>query len=287
VATFSGLHPHDATAEVRVNVNSAAGASASPTMYRAIETFDQLGLSRELLSAVYAMKFVTPSKIQAQALPIILSPQRPNVIGQAHHGSGKTAAFSLGVLSRIDPSYAGPQVLILCPTRELTLQVCDVIRALAQYTQITVFACVPVFPPRKELVQAQIVVGTPGTIDSKIAKRELDTHRITMFVADEADQMVAQEGLGEKTLLIKKKLPSNTQVLLFSATFEDEVTLRFARALATNAVEILVKTEALSLDGINQYYIDCGNEEDKYRALTEIFSLLEIGQSIIFVHVRI
>lgn len=197
----------------------------------------------------------------------------------------QTASFSLGVLSRVDLSKRHPQAIILCPTRELSMQVAEVIRSLARYTTVEVFAAVPVHPPRKEKIHAQIVVGTPGTVDAKIAHRELDVKGIQMFVADEADQMIAQEGLGDKTVQIKKKLPKSTQILLFSATFDD-ATRKFAKVVAPNAVEIMVKTEELSLDGIKQYFMDCRDEADKYKALTEIFSLLEIGQSIIFVHVR-
>ena len=164
------------------------------------------------------------------------------------------------------------------------MQVAEVIRSLAQYTTAEVYAAVPVHPPKKEKINAQIVVGTPGTVDAKIAHRELDTRGVIMFVADEADQMIAQEGLGDKTVQIKKKLPKSTQILLFSATFDD-ATRKFSKVVAPNAVEIMVKTEELSLDGIKQYFMDCKDEADKYKALTEIFSLLEIGQSIIFVHV--
>ena len=227
----------------------------------------------------------------------------PNLIGQAHHGSGKvsertkrttdcsqcaqvaptnllslllplllccplsqTAAFSLGVLSRVDLSKRVPQIIVLCPTRELAIQVTDVLKTLAQYTTVDIFTAVPTndrgaggafgggAKPRGEKINAQIVVGTPGTVDSKIAHRDLDVRNIIMFVADEADQMIAQEGLGDKTVQIKKKLPKSAQILLFSATF-DEATRKFAKVVAPQAVEIMVKTEELSLDGIKQYYM--------------------------------
>jgi hypothetical protein len=211
---------------------------------------------------------------------------RPNLIGQAHHGSGKTATFSLGVLSRINLAQKSTQAIVLCPTRELAIQVCEVLRSLAQYTTVEIAAAVPTERgAAKTKLTAQVVVGTPGTIDAKIAHRELDIRSVHMFVADEADQMIAQDGMREKTVQIKKKLPRNTQILLFSATF-DEDTRKFAKVVAPQAVEIMVKTEELSLDGIKQYFMDARDEADKYKALTDIFSLLSIGQSIIFVHVR-
>jgi len=295
MTAFSGLHPNDKTAEVSVTVApddaatlaaaSAAGGASASSIYNAVTSFEALGLSKELLSGIYAMKFTAPSKIQAQALPIILAGHHPNLIGQAHHGSGKTATFSLGVLSRIDLNKQTPQAIILCPTRELAIQVADVMRSLAAFTRVTIHAAVPSQDrtAAKEKIVAQVVVGTPGTVDSKIASRLLDTRGVVMFVADEADQMIAQEGLGEKTVQISRRLPHGTQILLFSATF-DELTRKFSKVVAPHAVEIMVKTEELSLDGIKQYFMNCSNEQDKYKALTEIFSLLEIGQSIIFVH---
>ena len=198
------------------------------------------------------------------SLPLI-SVSRPNLIGQAHHGSGKTGAFSLGILSRVDLSKKYPQVIVLCPTRELAIQVADVLKTLAAYMPVDIIAAVPnqAFDrsakgggakPPSEKITAQIIVGTPGTIDSKIAHRDLDTKGIIMFVADEADQMIAQEGLGDKTVQIKKRLPKSTQILLFSATFDD-ATKKFAKVVAPQAVEIMVKTEELSLDGIKQYFM--------------------------------
>ena len=190
------------------------------------------------------------------------------------------------MLSRINLAQKSTQAIVLCPTRELAIQVCEVLRSLAQYTTVEIAAAVPTERgAAKTKLTAQVVVGTPGTIDAKIAHRELDIRSVHMFVADEADQMIAQDGMREKTVQIKKKLPRNTQILLFSATF-DEDTRKFAKVVAPQAVEIMVKTEELSLDGIKQYFMDARDEADKYKALTDIFSLLSIGQSIIFVHVR-
>lgn len=124
LAAYSGLHPNDKTAEVSVTVAQDDAASSSgavnPTIYRAVETFDQLGLTKELLSGVYAMKFTTPSKIQAQALPIIMSQQHPNLIGQAHHGSGQQKHKQMRTSVALDwgrcrkMSYRSPCLLFVC-----------------------------------------------------------------------------------------------------------------------------------------------------------------------------
>ena len=214
----SGLHPNDDTAQVSVhdpNAMEGAGAgvaaAASASIYAAAESFEALGLSPQLLSGVTELKFTRPSKIQAQALPLILSPKHPNLIGQAHHGSGKTAAFSLGVLSRVDASRAVPQALVVVPTRELALQVHAVMSQLAKYTSIQVYLAVPAHvdvkrerPQREPPITAQVVVGTPGKLQSKLQYRDIDPRHVMMFIADEADQMVNQEGFAEVTLQIRK-----------------------------------------------------------------------------------
>lgn len=275
----TGLHPNDATAEVTVQ-----GVDAS--IYKSASTFEALGLSKQLLNGVYDMKFTAPSKIQAQALPIMLAPPFPNLIGQAHHGSGKTATFSLGVLSRVDATKAFTQAIVVVPTRELALQVHSVMEKLAKYTEIKILLAVKAHEKEdkpKGKVTEQVVVGTPGTIMARLTKREIDSRSVLMMVANEADQMIAQDGLGDQTVRIKKLLNPKCQILLFSATFDAQVR-NFAKAIASNAVEIAVKTEELSLDSIKQYWMNCANENDKYVTLTNIFGLLEIGQSIIFVH---
>jgi len=279
-----GLHPNDETAEVSVVDHSQP---AQNSIYKAAKTFEELGLSQSLLNAVYELKFSAPSKIQAQAIPIVLSSKRPNLIGQAHHGSGKTATFSLCILSIVDPNFHSPQAVVVVPTRELALQVTEVIRKLAKFTPIEILCAVPRHAGEsfdKGPVTQHIVVGTPGSLENRLKHRNLNPATVKVFVADEADQMVAQEAFGEITMKIKRKFnPRTTQVLLFSATFDQHVK-EFARKIAENAVEIIVKTEELSLDSIKQFYIECANVEEKYTTLTSLYGLCEIGQSIIFVH---
>lgn len=275
VKTFEGgLHPNDKTAEVAIE-----GGDAS--IYKAAKTFEELGLSQELMDGVSAMGFVNPSQIQASSLPVILAANRPNLIGQAHHGSGKTAAYSLGLLSRVDESKPVCQAICVCPSRELATQVYEVMTTLAKFTQKKIFLAVP-GSDRSRLV-AQVVVGTPGTLLAKLRHREIDSKQVVIFVADEADQMIDRQGLGEQTIKIKNQLSRKCQILLFSATFADQVR-NFADAVAPQATKITVKREELSLDGIHQFFMDCKTQENKYTVLGNIYGLLNIGQSIIFVH---
>lgn len=272
---FGGLHPDDAKAEIVLK-------GVDQSMYKAAKTFEDLGLSQALLDGVYGMKFSAPSRIQAEALPIVLAPNRPNLIGQAHHGSGKTAAYSLSMLCRVDENKEFPQAVCVCPVRELARQVADVCQTLGKFTKIKVFEAIP--GSSKTVITAQVVVGTPGTLIAKTRGKELNMKRVQIFVADEADQMIDKQGHGENTMKLRKMLGKECQILLFSATFSDRVRT-FAVSVAPKAVEITVKREDLSLDGIKQFYVDCKTAEGKYGVLKDFFGLdLKIGQTIIFVH---
>eukprot|EP01006_Ploeotia_vitrea_P025522 TRINITY_DN58386_c0_g1_i1.p2 TRINITY_DN58386_c0_g1~~TRINITY_DN58386_c0_g1_i1.p2 ORF type:complete len:484 (-),score=287.71 TRINITY_DN58386_c0_g1_i1:1738-3189(-) len=273
ISTYKGLDPRDKDSEVKVE-----GVSS---IYRAAESFEELGLSPNLLKGVYAMNFSYPSKIQAQALPVVLDKKRPNLIAQAHHGSGKTAAYSLSMLSRVDESKNVPQVICLCPTRELARQVLDVVSSLAKYTKIKAFVAVPGMSKAK--VTAQVVIGTAGSLLSAIRKKQIVTKAVRMLVLDEADVLVAKDGMSVQTGKLKGSLPKNIQILLFSATFADSVR-KFAAKIAPKAAKITVQREKLSLDKIRQFKLVCKNEEDKFEQLTVMFGLLNIGQSIIFTH---
>jgi len=272
---LSGLHPHDKDAQVHVE------SADKETIYRSIASFNELGLSNELLKGVLAMNFTAPSKIQAVALPRILDPKRPNVHGQAQHGSGKTAAYSLGMLSRVDENKNFPQALCVCPVRELAIQVTDVINSLAKYTKIRATAAVP--SEDRSPVTTQIVVGTAGTVLGQMRAKRWDPRHIQVLVLDEADVMIDQAGQSADSLAIKKQMPKNVQILLFSATFPEKV-LKFADMFAPNAEKIRIKTEELRLDSIQQFYVDAGNAENKYQLLSAMYGILQIGSSIIFVH---
>jgi len=131
-------------------------------------------------------------------------------------------------------------------------------------------------------------VGTPGTVLAKLRSGEIVTTNVIMFVCDEADlmiQMGSQQWMGEDTYKIKRLLPPSVQVLLFSATFSDSVR-KFAFAVAPNPAMIILKKEELTLDGIKQFYVDTGSQPNKFQTLCDLYGLLKIGQSIVFVHTR-
>lgn len=270
---------------------------ADPTTpYHAAVTFEEVGLREELLKGVYHMKFAKPSKIQATSLPMILARdgEYRNLIAQGHNGSGKTACFVLGILSRIDFEKECTQGLCVVPTRELARQIVDVVHSLGKFTKVTTKLAIKATEEERRQfrtdrsvgrITEHVVVGTPGKVMEMIQKRRLETHRIKILVLDEADEMVDTQGMGDQTIRIKKQLSRSVQVLLFSATYKDEVR-GLASKVAPGANQITVKRETLSLDKVQQYYLHTVSKEDRYSVLVEIYELLTLGQSIIFVRTR-
>ncbi|TFK33212.1 P-loop containing nucleoside triphosphate hydrolase protein [Crucibulum laeve] len=270
------------TFEVSVTLADQQADPNSPLF--SAKTFEELGLHQDLLKGIYDMGFSKPSKIQERALPLLLANPPSNMIGQSQSGTGKTAAFVLTMLSRVDFSINKPQALCLAPSRELARQIMSVVVAMGKFTNVqTEYAIKDNLPRNATTVTAQIIVGTPGTMADLIRRKVLDLSEVKVFVLDEADNMLDQDGLGDQTLRVKNMLPKNrrVQVILFSATFPDHVRA-FASKFAPSANEIKLQKEELSVDSIRQFYMDCRNEEHKYDILVQLYSLLTVGQSIIF-----
>ncbi|TFY76666.1 hypothetical protein EWM64_g7345 [Hericium alpestre] len=270
------------TFEVHVTLADQQQDPNSP-LYSA-KTFEELGLHGDLLKGIYDMGFTKPSKIQERALPLLLKDPPQNMIGQSQSGTGKTAAFVLTMLSRVDFSLNKPQAICLAPSRELARQIMSVVVAMGKFTPVqTEYAIRDNLPKDAKNITAHIVVGTPGTMTDLIRRRVIDTSSIKVFVLDEADNMLDQDGLGDQTLRVKNMLPRkpDMQIVLFSATFPDNVRA-FANKIAPNANKIELKRNELSVESIRQFYMDCKSEEHKYDVLVSLYQLLTIGQSIIF-----
>ncbi|KAI0091049.1 DEAD-domain-containing protein [Irpex rosettiformis] len=248
------------------------------------KTFEELGLHQDLLKGIYDMGFSKPSKIQERALPLLLANPPQNMIGQSQSGTGKTAAFVLTMLSRVDFSKNAPQAICLAPGRELARQIMSVVVAMGKFTPVqTEYAIRDHLPRGTSKVTAQIIVGTPGTMIDLVRRRVIDVSEVKVFVLDEADDLLKQDGLSDQTLRVKNMLPKNKQVqiVLFSATFPDQVR-NFANKFAPNANRIELQKTEISVDNIRQFYMDCRDEEHKYEVLVSLYNLLTIGQSIIF-----
>lgn len=165
--------------------------------------------SEEILKGIINMRFQRPSKIQEKALPLLLANPPQNMIGQSQSGTGKTAAFTLNILTRLDlstpASRESPQALVLAPTRELARQIIGVIQVMGQFIEgLVVSPAIPAEPGKRGLqLSGQIVVGTPGTTMDLIKKRYLNPQHIKVLVLDEADNMLDQQGMGDQCMRVK------------------------------------------------------------------------------------
>ena len=210
------------------------------------KTFQELNLPKYLLDAIFAMGFDRPSAIQEEALPRILSDPPRNLIGQAQSGSGKTAAFTLGMLYRLevnDPPTT--QALCVTPTRELAIQIFQkAIKPMAaNMTGLKIqLAIAGTTIEKGTSLHAHMVIGTPGKVVDWLKRRVINSKTINVFVLDEADNMVGEDGHRANSLLIKKTLTRNCQCLLFSATFPTEV-VKFADKMIHNADKILIESD--------------------------------------------
>ncbi|KAG1445929.1 hypothetical protein G6F56_009742 [Rhizopus delemar] len=201
------------------------------------------------------------------------------MIAQSQSGTGKTAAFALAMLSRVDVKVNKPQAICLVPSRELARQIRDVTLKMAQFTKVTAVSLVK--ETKRRVFNEHIIVGTPGTVHDCIRRRYVDVSGIKSFVLDEADNMLDQDGLGDQSIRINSMIKTNHQVLLFSATFPEHVR-KFSSKFAPGANEITLANHELSVDVIKQFYMDCQDEEQKYDVLCNLYELLTVSQSIIF-----
>jgi ATP-dependent RNA helicase DDX19/DBP5 len=240
------------------------------------------------------MRFDKPSAIQATTIPLILS--GANVIAQAQAGAGKTIAFTIGMLSRIDTSRDTVQALCLTPTRELAQQIIsDAVVRLS--TRIPNIRCEPALPgydvERGRRCTSHVVVGTPGTVKKWLSFRYLDLATVKVFVLDEADAMVAKsqqaKSLGADTLAIKKMLSPQCQILFFSATYTKEI-IDFSGRIVNRAHLVTLKSdEDLILDVVFQVCMNVNlvsNRGGKLQVLQDIYDFMAIKQSIVFVEMR-
>jgi len=258
--------------------------------YPVYDSFDDMDLQEDLLRGIYSYGFDQPSAIQQRAIRPVVDGR--DVIGQAQSGTGKTAAFLVGTLQRLDyhgnACSAGPQALILAPTRELAHQIHGVASALGDRLGLRCHACIGGTARREDaekLRQGQhLVVGTPGRVYDLMDKGLMKADDLQVFVLDEADEMLSV-GFKDAVYQIFKLLPPEVQVCLFSATMPKDIldlTTKFMR----DPVCILVKTEQLTLEGIQQFYVDVEKEDWKVDTLCDLYETMTISQSIIYCNTR-
>jgi len=253
-----------------------------------IASFGQLGLPANLLATLAEVGYETPSPIQAACIPHLLAGR--DLLGEAQTGTGKTAAFALPLLARLDLSSARPQALVLTPTRELALQVSEAFTKYAHHLQN--FHVLPVYGGQSMVVQlrqlsrgAQVIVGTPGRIMDHIERGSLKLDALTTLVLDEADEMLRM-GFIEDVEWILEHTPTTRQTALFSATMPAAIRTVAQRHLR-EPEEVRIRAATSTVDKIRQrYWLVRG--VDKLDALTRILDAEEkLDAAIVFVRTKI
>lgn len=289
-----GARGSGAAAESNLPETAQAGGNATTTgediletnYDEVVESFDAMKLDPNLLRGIYTYGFEKPSAIQSRGIKPILDGY--DTIGQAQSGTGKTATFAIAALSVIKYDINHCQVLILAPTRELAQQIQKVVLALGDYLHVRCHACVGGTVVRDDIAKLRsgvhMVVGTPGRVHDMMEKRHLRVDDIRLFVMDEADEMLSR-GFKSQIYDVFKKLPSDVQVALFSATMPQDI-LELTTKFMRSPMRILVKNDELTLEGIRQFYIYVEKEEWKLETLCDLYETLTITQAIIYCNTR-
>jgi ATP-dependent RNA helicase DDX6/DHH1 len=242
--------------------------------------FEDYMLNRDLLLGIYENGYERPSPIQEESIPIVLAGR--DILARAKNGTGKTAAFLIPLLERIDHSINGIQALVLVPTRELALQTSQVAKQLAKHTPIQVMVTTGGTSLRDDIVRlyepVHIIVATPGRVLDLVERSVAKLNHCSVLVMDEADKLLSQEFQTDIEKLISY-LPKKRQILLYSATFPLAVAA-FKDKFLNKPHEINLMEE-LTLKGVTQYYAFV-EEIQKVHCLHTLFGKLQINQSIIF-----
>ncbi|PKN97074.1 MAG: RNA helicase [Chloroflexi bacterium HGW-Chloroflexi-4] len=250
-----------------------------------VSPFESLGLQPEFVQAVEKMGFIDPTPIQSSAIPLLLEGR--DVIGQAQTGTGKTAAFMLPLLQKLEPSTGKVQALVLAPTRELAKQVADAALLLAQKTRVKVLA---VYGGQSYTIQTRaldrgvdVVVGTPGRLLDLIKQKVLGLHNVKMLILDEADEMLAM-GFIDDVELILKELNEEKQIALFSATLPQAIQ-KLANRYLKEPARISVSPERMTVADTEQRYCRI-HEENKLSALTRLLETEDVSSGLIFARTK-
>jgi len=248
--------------------------------------FESMGLPEPLLRGIYSLGFEKPSPIQQKA--IVPAAAGRDVTMHAQSGTGKTGAFATGLLARIDSSVAVTQALILSPTRELALQTQRVVIGLGDYSGIKCHLSIGGRSGRDDGAALRrgphVVTGTPGRVIDNMQRGSMQMKWLKTIVLDECDVMLS-EGFREDVYTVFQHIPEQCQVIIVSATFPPEVH-EISKKFMRDPVKILIPTEDITLAGIKQFYVDCGEDAAKFAVLMDLYEVMTISQSVIFVNTR-
>jgi len=249
-----------------------------------IVSWEDLDAKRELLRGIYSYGFEKPSPIQKKAIRPLFDGK--DLQAQAQSGTGKTGCFAIGSLQLINCDVKETQIMILSPTRELSIQTKKVIDSIgSQFPNLVTQLLIGGTSTDDDILllyenPPHIVIGCPGRVHDMLRRKKLKSDKLKLIVLDEADEMLSQ-GFKEQVYNIFQYLPKEIQVALFSATMPDilnSLTEKFMR----NPVKILVKADQLTLEGIEQYYVALDSDDQKYDTLKDLYGIFSVSQCIIY-----
>ena len=250
-----------------------------------IENFEDLPLCPEVMKGIEELGFSNLFPIQAQAIIPLL--EGKDVIGQAQTGTGKTAAFGIPMVERVNPKIRRVQGLVLAPTRELAIQVAERISRFGRYSKLKVLPVYGGEPIQKQIRELKrgvhIVVGTPGRIIDHLKRGTLNLASTNVVVLDEADRMLDM-GFIDDINYILSRVPAKRQLSLFSATIDRSV-MNVCHRYMKNPEKILVSKDEIALTQMNQYYMVI-NPRNKLEYLLDILKRNNMGKAIIFCNTR-
>ena len=248
--------------------------------------FEEMGLSEEIQKAVRYMGFEEASPIQAKAIPAMIS--GIDLIGQAQTGTGKTAAFGIPLLEKVDPKLKKLQAIVLCPTRELAIQVADEIRNLSRYMHgikvLPIYGGQDIVKQIRSLKSGtQIVIGTPGRVMDHMRRKTMKLDFVHTVVLDEADEMLNM-GFREDIEFVLSGVPEERQTVLFSATMPKPI-MEITKKFQNNAKVIKVTKKELTVPNIEQYYYDV-KPKKKEEVLSRLLDIYSPRLSVVFCNTK-
>ena len=286
----SATPPYSPESEVAVPVPD----SATSGELKEYSSFDDMGMNDDILRGVYSVGFEKPSPIQKTAIVPMMAGR--DILAQAQSGTGKTGTFIIGGVSRIDISKNEVQMVVIVPTRELADQITKVAQGIGAYVGLRVHTATggpPVHEDIAVLTQGRsksfhvphMLVVTPGRFYDLLNRKVVSPATIRVLVMDEADQMLEARFREQIHCILSLGWPATTQVALLSATMIPELA-EVAKSLLRDPVEILLEAEKVSLEGIQQYFVEVPREDMKMDTLCDLYDHLSIQQANIFVNTR-
>ena len=267
-----------------VNDNVNDNDNVNVTKETIFSSWDELDLHTDILRGIYAYGFENPSPIQSKAIIPIMTGK--DIIAQAQSGTGKTAAFTIGALSKINVTENYTQVLIMSPTHELTKQITSVVQGLSSMMNgIRIKTIIGGSSINEDIENIRsspphIIVGCPGRVYDMIKRKHITANKLKLVILDEADEMLSS-GFKEQIYNIFQYLNTEVQIALFSATLPNnifQITEKFMR----DPVTICVKNERLTLEGISQYFVALDDDRQKYMTLKDLYQFISVSQCIIY-----